>query len=221
MLQIEKTRTTPFHPQSDGQSERNIKTLSRMIAMTASDQHNWDEHLPFLSMAYRATPQSSTGLTPNFLMFGRELSMPVDVMIGPTPDQPLNQFDYVKQLQQRLTDAYKLARMNLKMSASRQSKYYNARRHGDELTEGSAVWYANKLRKKGISPKLQPKWRGPCLVVRKFNDCLYHIQTSSKNSITVHSDLLKPCYSNRFPGWFRRKRKQILSNIPSDNKQVP
>ena len=35
LLGIEKTRTTPFRPQSDGQSERNIKTLTRMIAMSA------------------------------------------------------------------------------------------------------------------------------------------------------------------------------------------
>ena len=83
LLGITKTRMTPFRPQSDGQSEQNIKTLSCMIAMVTKDQHDWDEHLPFLSMAYRATPQESTGLTPNFLMYGRELSMLVDVMIGP------------------------------------------------------------------------------------------------------------------------------------------
>ena len=51
LLGITKTRTTPFRPQSDGQSERNIKTLSRMIAMTTEQQRDWDEHLPFLSMA--------------------------------------------------------------------------------------------------------------------------------------------------------------------------
>ena len=103
LLGIEKTRTTPFHPQSDGQSERNIKTLSRMIAMTTKEQENWDEYLPFLSMAYRATPQDSTGLTPNFLMFGRELSMLVDVMIGLPQDQPMSELDYVKRLQKKLT----------------------------------------------------------------------------------------------------------------------
>ena len=41
-------------------------------------------------MAYRATPQTSTGLTPNFMMFGRELAMPVDIMIGPSLDTPTN-----------------------------------------------------------------------------------------------------------------------------------
>ena len=211
LLGITKTRTTPFRPQSDGLSERNIKTLSRMIAMTASNQAAWDEHLPFLSMAYRATPQSSTGLSPNYLMYGREISMPVDVMIGAPIDQPKSELDYVKNLQSKLTEAYKLARLNLKSSALRQKKYYNAHAHGSSFQVGDSVWYANKLRKVGVSPKLQPKWRGPCLVVKRYNDCLVHIQLSAKKSVTVHTDLLKSCYSTKLPGWFRRKRRQLLS----------
>ena len=68
LLGITKTRTTPFRPQSDGQSKRNIKTLTKMMAMITDEQENWDEHLPFLSMAYQATPNKSTGLSPNFMM---------------------------------------------------------------------------------------------------------------------------------------------------------
>ena len=181
-----------------------------MIAMTSKDQHNWDEHLPFLTMAYRATPQDSSGLTPNFLMYGRELSMPIDVMIGPPQDQPLSELDYVKKMQNKLTFAYKMARLNLQKSAERQAKYYNKNIHGSSYNVGEMCWYANKLRKKGVSPKLQPKWRGPCLVVKKFNDALVHVQLSAKKSTTVHTDLLKPCYSTRRPGWLRRKQKAIL-----------
>ena len=210
LLGVTKTRTTPFRPQSDGLAERNIKTLSRMIAMSARDQSNWDEHLPFISMAYRATPQCSTGLSPNYLMFGREIYMPIDVMIGAPPDSPSSQLDYVSDLQTRLTQAYDLARLHLRESAARQKKYYNFKAHGRTFQVGDSVWFANKLRRKGISPKLQPKWRGPCLIVKKFNDCLVHIQLSCKKSMTVHTDLLKPCYSQKLPGWFKRARRQIL-----------
>ena len=38
--------------------------------------------IPFIAMAYRATPHESTGFSPNFMMHGRELSMPVDVMLS-------------------------------------------------------------------------------------------------------------------------------------------
>ena len=89
--------------------------------------------------------------------------MPVDVMIGPPQDQPMTELEYVKKMQKKLTYAYGLARMNLKKAAERQSKYYNKFRHGVQFNLGDLCWYANKLRKKGVSPKLQPKWRGPCL----------------------------------------------------------
>ena len=38
LLGFHKTRTTPFRLQSDGQSERNIRTLIKMIAMVDDKQ---------------------------------------------------------------------------------------------------------------------------------------------------------------------------------------
>ena len=195
LLGIEKTRTTPFRPQSDGQSERNIKTLSRMIAMSSEDQENWDEFLPFLSLAYRSTPHEVLGTTPNFMMFGREISMPVDVMLPPCMEDHVSPHEYVEKLKNKLTYAYSLARKSLKKAAERQTSLYNRKKFGDTFTAGAAVWYANKLRKKGVSPKLQPKWRGPCVIRKMYNDVLAEVQLSPKKSIVVHTDLLKPCLS--------------------------
>ena len=45
-------------------------------------QHNWDQHLGYLAATYRATPHESTGMTPNLLMFGREVRMPTEIMLG-------------------------------------------------------------------------------------------------------------------------------------------
>ena len=74
LLQIEKTRTTAYHPQSDGMVERFNRTLASMVSMFVNDNHSdWDELLPYLSMAYRATEHETTGMSPNLLMLGREL----------------------------------------------------------------------------------------------------------------------------------------------------
>ena len=71
LLGINKTRTTAY-PQSDGLVERFNRTLQTMIATyVREDQINWDDHLPHVMMAYRASEHTSTGATPNFLMFGR------------------------------------------------------------------------------------------------------------------------------------------------------
>jgi hypothetical protein len=211
MLGIEKTRTTPFRPQSDGQSERNIRTLTKMMAMVTEKQENWDEHLPFISMAYRATPHESTGFSPNFLMFGRELYMPVDVMLSLPREDCATPAQYAQKLQKQLEYSYELARQTLRKNAERQSKLYNRNTHGDRMSAGDLVWYASKIRKKGVSPKLQPKWRGPCLILRMHNEVLAQVQLSARKNTTVHVDLLKPCFSKTLPGWLRRMRKQVLA----------
>ena len=60
-------------------------------------------------MACRSTPHESTGFSPNFIVFGKEMSMPVDVMIG-CPNSLSNQDElaYVQRLRDRLEDAMML-----------------------------------------------------------------------------------------------------------------
>ncbi len=209
LLGIKKTRTTPFRPQSDGQSERNIKTLTKMVAMVTDEQTNWDEHLPFVSMAYRATPHEGLGVTPNFMMFGREAAMPVDVMLPPTADEQHSPIEYVQRLKKKLIYTYQLARSKLKSGTERQQTLYNRKQTSDSYKAGDVVWYANKLRKKGVSPKFQAKWRGPCLVLRVHNEVIAEIQLSSRKHMTVHIDLLKMCYSTKLPSWLKRVQKSL------------
>ncbi|KAL7883473.1 hypothetical protein SRHO_G00011310 [Serrasalmus rhombeus] len=85
LLGIEKTRTTPFRPQSDGQVERFNSTLQKILATTAERCHwDWDIMIPYAVMAYRATKHSSTGFTPNMMLFGREITEPIDIAAGDT-----------------------------------------------------------------------------------------------------------------------------------------
>ncbi|PIK46726.1 hypothetical protein BSL78_16415 [Apostichopus japonicus] len=47
LLEINKTRTTPYYPQSDGMIERFNRTLEAMLALVvAPDQRDWDCWLP-------------------------------------------------------------------------------------------------------------------------------------------------------------------------------
>ena len=178
--------------------------------MVTEDQVEWDEHLPFISMAYRSTPQATTGLSPNYLMFGRELFMPVDVICNlPEEEEKKTPVQYAAELKSKLSHAYEVTRSNTKKNVERQFRLFNQKQHGDEFAVGDLVWYMNKLRKKGVSPKLQPKWRGPCVVTRKFNTVLVEIQFSPTKKTTVHTDLLKPCHSLKLPTWLKKTRRRL------------
>ena len=81
VLNIDKTRTTPYHPQSDGMVERFNKTLLTMLrTLVDENQSNWDDLLPYVLMAYRSVEQETTGSSPNYLMMGREVATPLDLM---------------------------------------------------------------------------------------------------------------------------------------------
>ena len=48
-------------------------------AFVNEHQNDWDEHLPYISMDYRAAEHETTGNTPNYMMLGREVTTPLDI----------------------------------------------------------------------------------------------------------------------------------------------
>ena len=75
-----KTRTTPYHPESDGMVERFVRTLPMMLAMFAGkNRDDWDDLLPAVMMEYRSSVHESTGFSPYRLMFGEECTLPMDI----------------------------------------------------------------------------------------------------------------------------------------------
>ncbi len=82
LLDVMKTKATPYHPISDGQSERTVGTAKQMIKATLQDHadndiERWDEGLDILAFAYNTSEHSTTEITPFSVMFGREARIPV------------------------------------------------------------------------------------------------------------------------------------------------
>lgn len=52
LLGVKKLRTSPYHPQTDGQVERLNRTLKGILtAYVNKDQNDWDVHLPLALFA--------------------------------------------------------------------------------------------------------------------------------------------------------------------------
>lgn len=105
LLDIKKTRTTPYHHQSDGLVERFNRTLESTLSMYVSNhQNDWDKYLQMVMYAYRSSVQESTRFTPYYMMFSREARLPVDVMFGGAASRVSSEAEYVRDLRvKRLT----------------------------------------------------------------------------------------------------------------------
>jgi transposase InsO family protein len=116
LLQIQKTRTTSYHPQSDGMVERNnITILTMLSAFVKEHQNDWDEHLPYISMAYRAAEHETTRITPNYMMLVREVTTPLDIQYCmPRSIAHILQNRWAWILKDRMEETHKHVRENVK-----------------------------------------------------------------------------------------------------------
>ena len=81
LLGIEKIRTTPYHPQSNGSAERVHQTLRRMIGkLDPEKRQKWPAHLGSVLIAYNATRSLVMGYSLYYLMFGRRSWLPIDLL---------------------------------------------------------------------------------------------------------------------------------------------
>ena len=81
LLGIEKIRTTLYHPQGNGSTERVHQTLQRMIGkLDPEKRRKWPKHIGSVVIAYNAMRSQVTGYSLYFLMFGQRPWLPVDLL---------------------------------------------------------------------------------------------------------------------------------------------
>jgi len=203
---IDKLRTTAYHPSCNGMVERYHRTMNSMLGKAvSSSQRDWDEQLPLVLAAYRATPHESTGLTPNMLFLGHEVRMPIDLAMGLTPEdafENVNAQDYLAKLQRNACEAYQLARKHLRASAERRKKAYDVKVKAEEFKVGEWVFYHYPRRFQSRSVKWQKAYTGPYLIVRLIEPVNCVLQKSAKSKpFVVHVDKLKKCYGETPASW--------------------
>ena len=141
LLEIDKTQTTPFHPQSNVVIERMKKTLQNMLSKCVNEeQSNWSQQLRYVKLAYRSFVHESTGYTPQFLVFGQELSLPMKCMyLNPQEKEITDNHDFVHIKRQAFQRVFELVRRNLNEKQKLRNAIYNKKVHGLTYKEGQNV----------------------------------------------------------------------------------
>ena len=140
---IQKLRTSPYHPQTNGQCERFNGTLLNMLeALTPEQKKDWKSHVPALVHAYNCTRNAATGFIPYFLLFGREPRLPVDVEFGLQRGGQRGshgESNYISQLRRRLKFAHRKAKHMAQRQQARHRGLYDLKCRGATLSMGDLV----------------------------------------------------------------------------------
>lgn len=102
-LKMKAKLSTAFHPQTDGQTERQNQMLEQYLRSYVNyKQDDWLYWLPMASFSYNNSVQSSTRMTPFYAMYGYhlnvdvELEEPVDMSVAPNAQRIAEEMEELK-----------------------------------------------------------------------------------------------------------------------------
>ena len=126
---VSKSRTSPYHPQRNGQVERmNRMLLSMLRTLPDLKKRKWVESLNKMIHAHNCTKHEATGYAPYYLLFGRTPRLPIDLVFTLKEDCAKGDYNtYVQNWQHDMKEAYQIAQQNAKTIAVRGKEYYNKR----------------------------------------------------------------------------------------------
>ena len=157
---VKKLRTSPYHPQTNGQCECFNSTLHNMLGtLTPEQKKDWKRHVLALVHTYNYTKNAATGFDPYYLLFGREPRLPVDVEFGllrGSQKGSLGESNYVSQLKMRLKFAQNKAKQMAKRHQAKHRELHDQKCRGTELEVGDLVLVKQSAWKG--RHKIQDRW---------------------------------------------------------------
>ena len=202
--------------QANGTVERFNRTLVSMLTMYCIDnQVNWDVYFSQVMMAYRSSSHASTKISPNKMVLGRKIVLPLQATIGRPTSNEATESDvdsYVQKLHGKLVEAHTLGRINLGKAAPYQKKHYDTKAKLKTFSQGQLVWLHDPTRKVGVCSKLRNHWKGPFIVTRVLDDLICLIKQGTKQRPKAyHIDRLWPYEGRHSLAWIIRERRKLCS----------
>ena len=127
-------------------------------------------------MAYRSSVHASTGHSPFELIFGHEMRIPLDVMMGNADETESTYTKFVVDLRERLIQAHQDVREKLKVAERRQKDAFDKGVKCTVYQQGDLVLRFSPQLKPGEPIKFHHQWEGPYEIVDHVSEVTYRVR---------------------------------------------
>lgn len=178
-LKIDHVLTSIYTPQSNAKVERFHRTLHDVLAKKVADnQQTWDMHLNQTLSAIRFNVSESSKFSPFFLLYNRDVVLPVDNILKPRRKYVGEEYHQIALQEQHKSFVH--VRNHLKKAKKRQAKYADKGTKIVDYKVGDPVYYENKRRKGKLGQKWKPYYR----VIEKTGPVSYIIKNQLDGSLS-------------------------------------
>ena len=221
---ISKSRTTPYHPEGNGQVERFNRSLLGMLkTLPETCKSDWKSHLNKMVHAYNCTKNDATGFSPYYLFYGRHPRLAVDLLfnVGKSDQSgKVTHKTYAEKWAKRMQEAYEIASQNAGKLAERNKHRHNSGLISPVLVPGDRVLVKNH--ETGGPGKLRSYWEHHIYaVLRKLENApIYEVKREDGigSMRRLHRNLLYQC--NHLPVPENVKKKKLVSRTERNKRNA-
>lgn len=193
---VDKSRTTPYHPEGNGGCERFNRTLHGMLATLGEEQREqWPRYLASLTAIYNSTPHPVTGFSPHFIVFGMEPHLPLDKFSLGREEAVRSHGQWIHKLKETQQKAWEVAKQNMQNYREGNRRKRQEQGRGIPLEVGQQVL----LKKNQVlgRNKIQPKYAEEVWVVIDVLDQVsgvYKVKSQGEPGLekVLHRSNLRP-----------------------------
>lgn len=186
---VKQFRTSAYHPQTNGQTERFNRTLNTALTIyTDREKKNWSDYLAAFTFGYNISPHAVTHVCPFELIFGFRPRIPLDNWLG--RNEFVNPLGATVDV--RTPAAIEMMKEAIRATQQRNKKRIDERRTPTTFKEGDLVLFERPFRVKEFPAKLTFKYSGPYKITKKISDLSFEIKGESDSTDKVTSRVVHP-----------------------------
>lgn len=224
---ITQSLTPRYHPEANPVERKNRDLKPQLAILVKQDHSSWDTHLAAIRFAMNSAVTSSTGHSPAYLTFGREIRAPADVLsdmrvIVDSDNAVTSITSYLQKLSTTLLEARDVHEKAQKT----QKRYADLKRQpAPEYVPGDLVLLKTQGPNdtgKGQTPKFIPRRDGPYRIREATSTTTYHLERVSSGELLgrYHVSQLTPFVGDVQPPVNEKRRRgrprKVLQPVHGD-----